>query len=119
LQVLHFTFESAGVDAPTAKYGYTWRGLSRVQDRKYGIAGGEVIIYELSSKKILAVRRMFLRVNTKGLRRGLAYWEWAGICKGAPYSEVGQEFSQFAFDVIATKEKSSTHAEDIYKIRSQ
>jgi hypothetical protein len=108
-----------GVEVPTAKYGYTWRGLSRVDDRKYGIAGGEIIIYEVLSKKILAVRRMFLRVNAKGLRRGLAYWEWAGICKGAPYSEVGQEFPQFAFDVIATKNKSSTHADEIYKIRSQ
>jgi hypothetical protein len=108
-----------GINAPTAKYGYTWRGLSRENDRQYGISGGEIIIYELATGKILAVRRMFLRVHPGGLKRGLAAWEWAGICKGVEESDIGLEFKQFAFDVIAGKKKSSTHPDEIYDMLSQ
>ena len=49
-----------GIPALTARYGYTWRGLRRERDREFGIAGGELLIYDLETREVLAVRRQFL-----------------------------------------------------------
>jgi hypothetical protein len=97
-----------GIPKLTARYGYTWRGLKRAQDRENGIAGGELLIYDLQTKEVLAVRRQFL--ITMGNRRNgdKAAWEVATSCpqvRAEPY--VG-EISQFAFDVIQTIEPSRT-----------
>src|SRR5688500_2297690 len=40
-----------------SRYGYTWRSISRTHDRELGIAGGELIILDLKTNEILAVRR--------------------------------------------------------------
>ncbi len=43
--------------APRARYGYTWRGIKRPHDRELGIGGGELIVLDLQTNEVLAVRR--------------------------------------------------------------
>jgi len=44
-----------------SRYGYTWRGITRPHDREMGIAGAELIVLDLETKEVLAVRRDFVR----------------------------------------------------------
>ena len=65
--------------ARRSKYGYTWRGISRPNDRELGIAGGEQIVVDLESGAVLAVRRGFVR--TGDIPPGLL-WSAASPCPG-------------------------------------
>ncbi len=42
---------------PKALYGYTWRGIKRPHDRELGIGGGELIVIDLATNEVMAVRR--------------------------------------------------------------
>jgi hypothetical protein len=98
----------AGIDRLASRFGYTWRGLRRVRDREHGIAGGEILIYDLETRDVLAVRRQFL-ITPPNRRTGQkAAWEIAAQCASPPAGPVGAEFTQFAFDVLKTIEPSST-----------
>jgi len=99
-----------GIAQPTATYGYTWRGIVRAQDRANGIGGGELIIYDLRTKEVLAVRRQFLVTGRNPRGRGDAAWEVAASCRMPGANTVGLEFKQFAFDVLQTTEPSTTTA---------
>ena len=59
-----------------SKYGVTWRGIERPYDRELGIAGSELIILDLASRDILAVKRGFKR--TGGVRNLTGIWWLAG-----------------------------------------
>ena len=60
-----------------SKYGITWRGLTRPHDREMGIAGSELIILDLGTNEVLAVRRGFKR--TGGVRNNsTGIWWLAG-----------------------------------------
>lgn len=51
-----------------SRYGFTWRGITRPQDRELGIAGGELIVLDLETKEVLGVRRGYIRSgNMKNL----------------------------------------------------
>ncbi|WP_439586361.1 hypothetical protein [Hydrogenophaga sp.] len=95
-----------GIPQFTARYGYTWRGIKRSRDREHGIAGGELLIYDLQTKEVLALRRQF--VITMGNRRNgdEAAWEVATPCRQAPEYPGGREFSSFAASVLKTIEPS-------------
>jgi hypothetical protein len=97
-----------GIPKPTAQYGYTWRGIKRPQDREHGIAGGELLIYELQTREVLAVRRQFLITGGNRRNGNKAAWEVAARCPQLPAYSDGGEFTQFAFDVIQTIEPSTT-----------
>jgi len=71
-----------GIPAPTAKYALTWRGIARPQDRHFGIAGGEIIIYERESKEILAVGRIFQITGRNRRRNFSASWMVSPTCGG-------------------------------------
>lgn len=97
-----------GASVRLARYGYTWRGLRRERDREHGIAGGEVLIYDLQTREVLAVRRQFLIAGKNPRGAGKTMWEVAARCpQPAAHHDFG-EFSQFAFDVIQTIEPSTT-----------
>ncbi len=98
-----------GIPTLTAKYGYTWRGVKRPHDRELGVSGGELIIYDLQTKEILAVRRQFLIASHNPRGEGRAMWEVAGSCPQVQGNPPIAEFSQFAFDVLETIEPSTTH----------
>lgn len=40
-----------------ARYGFTWRGIRRPHDRELGIAGGELIVFDLKTYEVMGVRR--------------------------------------------------------------
>lgn len=49
------------VEIRKSRYGYTWRGIERQHDRESGIAGGELIVLDLNTAEVVAVRRGFIR----------------------------------------------------------
>jgi hypothetical protein len=55
-----------------ARYGVTWRGIKRPNDREMGIAGGELIVLDLETNEVLGVRRGY------ALYRGS--WEMTPLC---------------------------------------
>lgn len=75
-----------GIPAPSAKYAYTWRGITRPFDREYQIAGNELIVYERNTNRVIAVSRGF-EISKINRRRGFsAAWELARPCQnGTPY----------------------------------
>lgn len=97
-----------GVPRLSARYGYTWRGLRRERDREFGIAGGEVLIYDIQTKEVLAVRRQFLIASKNPRGTGKAMWEVAARCREPDAHHDSGEFTQFAFDVLQTIEPSKT-----------
>ena len=58
-----------------SRYGYVWRGISRSHDRDMGITGGEVIVLDLDTIEVLAVRRGYVRGDVeKGMEiRGIMW----------------------------------------------
>jgi hypothetical protein len=48
---------------PKARYGFTWRGIKRPNDREMGIAGGELIVLDLQTKEVTGVRRGYVIWN--------------------------------------------------------
>ncbi|WP_447977251.1 hypothetical protein [Candidatus Nitrospira bockiana] len=62
-----------------SRYGYTWRGITRPHDRELGIAGGELIILDLGSNEVLAVRRGFVRSGYMRNMTGV-WWLTAQKC---------------------------------------
>lgn len=97
-----------GVTQLASRYGYTWRGIKRRRDREFGISGGEVLIYDLATKEVLAVRRQFLIAGTSPRGNGKAMWELAARCPQLVAYHDSGEFSQFAFDVLPTEIPSTT-----------
>src|SRR3954465_9806375 len=67
------------VDTLKSKYGYTWRGITRTKDRELGIAGGEIIIIDLSTDEVLGFRRIFRRTGTSTGRTNV-WWLTAQNC---------------------------------------
>lgn len=69
-------------ETPTLKsrYGYTWRGISRPHDRELGIAGSELIVMDLQSNEVLAVRRGFIRSgDARNTLTGI-WWPGGHVC---------------------------------------
>ena len=63
----------------TSRYGFTWRGIQRPHDRELGIAGGELIVFDLQTNEVLGVRRGFVRSG--GVRNLTGIWWLAGaVC---------------------------------------
>jgi hypothetical protein len=97
-----------GVAQPSARYGYTWRGLIRAKDRENGIAGGEALIYDLQTREVIAVRRQFLIGFRNPRGAGAILWEIAARCPLSDRSG-SDEFEEFAFETLQTIEPSTTY----------
>jgi hypothetical protein len=97
----------AGNAQLSSRFGYTWRGLRREHDREHHISGGEILIYDLQTKDVLAIRRQFLlaRGNPRGTEK--AMWEVAASCVKYPSDGLFSEFTKFSFDVLHTVEPST------------
>jgi hypothetical protein len=63
-----------------ARYGFTWRGVRRPHDRELAIAGGELIVVDLQTNEVLAVRRGFTRTGYAKDSPGGINWEFSGAC---------------------------------------
>lgn len=65
----------------TAHYGYTWRGIRRERDREFGVAGGELMVLDLQTNEVLAVRRSFALAKIYSGYKGKGVdWEFAYFC---------------------------------------
>lgn len=65
----------------SSRYGITWRGIRRPLDRENGIAGGEVIVYDLKTNQVLYVYRNYaFSGRTKGTPDGV-WWLTSGGCR--------------------------------------
>ncbi|WP_129451550.1 hypothetical protein [Methylibium sp. Pch-M] len=96
-----------GIAKLTAQYGYTWRGLRRVKDREYGIAGGELIIYDIQTKEVLAARRTFQVTGKNPRGPGDALWLLALTCADTFDDLRFDTIAEFAGRVLNTTEPSS------------
>jgi len=81
-QFVQVPYVVAVADVPTlqSRYGYTWRGITRPHDRELGIAGGELIILDLQTNEVLAVRRSFVRSGSVRNNLTGVWWLTAGKC---------------------------------------
>ena len=73
-----------------SRYGFTWRGISRPHDRELGIAGGEVIILDLQTNEVLAVRRGYLASGRSLETVGGVWWLGAAACPPRPVTALGE-----------------------------
>jgi len=64
-----------------SRFGMTWRGVHRPADRENGIAGGEVIVYDLQTKEVFYVYRNYaFSGRTKGTPDGV-WWLSSSGCR--------------------------------------
>jgi hypothetical protein len=68
-----------------ARYGFTWRGIQRPHDREMAIAGGELIVLDLETNEVIAVRR--------GYALHVGQWQITPVCP-----KYGYEGSDKGFD---------------------
>ena len=86
-------------DALMSKYGYTWRGISRTNDRELGIAGGEVILIDIATNEVLGFRRIFRRTGIMGGRTNV-WWLTAQNCS----AELAEPSAHFLYKVLKPRE---------------
>ncbi len=67
-----------------SRYGFTWRGITRPHDRELGIAGGEVIILDVQTNEVLAVKRGYLASGRNLETIGGIWWLGAAACPTRP-----------------------------------
>jgi hypothetical protein len=72
-----------------ARYGFTWRGIKRPMDREMGIAGGELIVLNLETNEVLAVRR--------GYALYAGQWQLTPVCPKYGYEGGWDKFGHFTF----------------------
>lgn len=78
------------VKEPKSRYGFTWRGVTRPHDRELGIAGGEVIILDVQTNEVLAVRRGYLASGRTQDTVGGIWWLGAAACPTRPVTAMGE-----------------------------
>jgi hypothetical protein len=82
------------IERVTARYGYTWRGIDRLNDRRMGIAGGELAVIDLSTNEILAIRRGFALSGGASRAPTGIWWLGATLC---PRGKGRDEFAEHRF----------------------
>ena len=65
--------------ASRAEYGITWRGIRRSRDREFAIAGGELIVVEISTSRVMAINRSFV-LSGRDHRPSRIWWANAKSC---------------------------------------
>lgn len=86
-----------------SRFGMTWRGIKRPKDREHAIAGSEWIIFDLTSKEVLAVFRDYaLTGNTTNKREGI-WWLNAWTCIDPERSARSDRIYKFAIKAISPR----------------
>jgi hypothetical protein len=75
-----YVVAEAVVPALKSRYGFTWRGIRRPHDREFGITGGEVIVLDLQTQEVLAIRRGFIRSGWMKNLTGI-WWVTGQVCR--------------------------------------
>lgn len=67
-----------------SRYGYYWYGIKREHDRELGVAGGEMVVIDLTTNEVLAVKRGFGLAVAKRWGKGYSptglSWNAGGVC---------------------------------------
>jgi hypothetical protein len=63
-----------------SRYGFTWRGITRPHDRELGIVGGELIVLDIQTNEVLAVRRGYAASGGKTKETIAGIW-WLSAAK--------------------------------------
>ena len=92
------------VPSSQSRYGYTWRGVGRPHDRRLGIAGGELIILDLRTNEVLAVRRGFVRSGYMRNMTGV-WWLTAQKCSKESLKTDVQFINQVLRPVLGAEER--------------
>jgi hypothetical protein len=80
-----FLVQKQLTDRLLSRYGYTWRAISRPHDRANNIAGGEVVVLDLKTNEVLAIRRGFvLAPAIKEVPWHPLNWEAGAVCPAKP-----------------------------------
>jgi hypothetical protein len=79
---LHGTpMQQKRVEELASRYGITWRGIHRPFDRENGIAGGEVIVFDLRTHEILYLYRNYaFSGRVRNAQDGI-WWLTSGGCR--------------------------------------
>lgn len=88
--------ESASTSARKALYAITWRGIRRPRDREFAIAGGELMILDMRTDEVLALRRVFL---LSGKYRAKDHIWWANA-RNCPIGDVSNNSGFYAPNVL-------------------
>jgi hypothetical protein len=72
-----------------SRYGFTWRGITRSHDRELGIVGGELIVLDIQTNEVLAVRRGYTMSLGRTPETVAGIW-WLSAAK-CPRSMLGVE----------------------------
>jgi hypothetical protein len=98
------TMKSDTAEAASSRYGFIWRDITRPNDREMGIAGGELIVLDLKSKEVLAVKRGFAHTGFGVERlRPYVWWKSAKVCLGD--SNKIYALSQFVVSVLTPAQR--------------
>ena len=74
-----------------SRYGFTWRGIARPHDRDLGIVGGELILLDIQTNEVLAVRRGYAASGGKTKETVAGIW-WLNAAKCPPPTMRSGEF---------------------------
>jgi len=90
-------------DVLRSRYGVTWRGVKRLNDRENGIAGSELIVFQVGSHDVLGVLRNYVRTGQTRRARDGIWWLNATSCTNIPkqyQDNLGQQFYGFTSTVL-------------------
>lgn len=74
-----YVVKKEGTSSLKSRYGYTWRGVQRPSALELGIAGGELIVLDVQTQAVLAVRRGFIRSGNVQNLTGIWWLGGAGL----------------------------------------
>lgn len=63
-------------------FGYMWRGIQRAHDRERSIAGGELLVVDLRTSDVLALKRGFILGGPVPRSHTEIYWRQGRLCGG-------------------------------------
>lgn len=82
LKMVPYIVAEVEISTPTSRYGFTWRGIARSHDRELGIGGGEIIVLDLQTNEVLAVRRGFVLGTFDFNLLSRFSWSTGSVCLG-------------------------------------
>jgi len=97
------TMREAHVSERNSKYGFTWRGITRPNDREMGVGGGEFIVIDLETQAVLALLRGYVRFDI-GKVAGVSGLHWLQRCP-VPSADASRQESDFLLKVLRPRVK--------------
>lgn len=103
-----YVVAEATVSEIKSRYGYTWRGINRPHERTLGIAGGELIVLDLKTNEVLAVRRGYMRTGLVRNNMTGVWWLTGPSCPNRgtnhTFKFIQKVLKPFPFDVKEQKD---------------